>query len=552
MPTFHITPLAPIYLLLLGAVIILILGPVTPSRRRHQMAIGVSALAALSLFFVGSGRAAGSHLMRILVEWWDQPVLALRLPAFEPFLWVLIVSLLALQSRFHRAPGPAQTAGLLFIAAGACAVVLAGTYASLALTIFLFDTGAALFAMSLERPGWAVGRLLLGALSSTAVIAAAQGTDVLTAYPFHLGPLFSLTVWLRLGLYPLIESHAPSPAHRSVVLSWNIINMAVGLYLMSAGLAPELVWLASLTALLHGLLAWLEPVRERMLLHAGYALAGGLLTMTSAVGYGPAALAGSIGLLAALVVLSLMPSHLGYPTWGAARHWGAYLAPLLATASLLGIPFTPGWEGRGALYRATWQAGLPGSLAVVVLAEGAALSVLYRYWQTLLLREPTEAASDSLAPEKVPGAKSLSTPGIAQTEAHLDDMLSTTLPAMLASLPFLVPVFGPGLLTSVMPAAAPRPDMGASLWITPLGLIGSLLWAFFLGSGRSRLLEALPLSSDALMGILRLNWLLQGLGGAVDNLGRVLLRLRVIIEGEHYLAWAILLALGLGLFILLR
>jgi hypothetical protein len=550
MPTFHVTPLAPIYLLLLGTVIILILGPVMPSRRRHQMAIGASALAALSLLFVGSGYSA--HLMRILVEWGDQPVLALRLSAFEPFLWVLIVSLLALQGSLHRPPAPAQTAWLLFIAAAACAVVLAGTYASLALAIFLFDAGAALFAMSLERPGWAVGRLLLGTLSTTAVIAAAQGTDALAAYPFHLGAFFSLTVWLRLGLYPLIESYEPASAHRSVVLGWNVINMAVGLYLMSAGLAPELVWLAGLTALLHGVLAWLEPVRERMLLHTGYALAGGLLTMTSAVGYGPAALAGSIGLLAALVVLSLTPPHLGYPTWGHAQRWAAYLAPLLATASLLGVPFTPGWEGRGALYRATWQAGLPVTLAVVVLAEGAALAVLYRYWQTLLSDEPVEAASDSLAPERVPDAKSLSTPDLTRTRAHPEGELSTALSATLAGLPFLVPVFGPGLLMSVLPAPALHPDLGTSPWSAPLGLIGSLLWAFFLGSGRSRLLEALPVSSGTLMSILRLNWLLHGLWRVVDSLGRILLRLRVIIEGEHYLAWAILLALGLGLFILLR
>ena len=90
------------------------------------------------------------------------------------------------------------------------------------------------------------------------------------------------------------------------------------------------------------------------------------------------------------------------------------------------------------------------------------------------------------------------------------------------------------------------------MWIAPLGLIGSLLWAFFLGSGRSRLLETMPVSSVALMSTLRLNWLLHGLGHIVDSLGRVLLRMRVVIEGEHYLAWAILLALGLGLFILLR
>ena len=46
--------------------------------------------------------------------------------------------------------------------------------------------------------------------------------------------------------------------------------------------------------------------------------------------------------------------------------------------------------------------------------------------------------------------------------------------------------------------------------------------------------------------------LLRSLGYGLDTLGSVLLRMRAVIEGEHYLAWAILLALGLGLVIVLR
>ncbi len=54
------------------------------------------------------------------------------------------------------------------------------------------------------------------------------------------------------------------------------------------------------------------------------------------------------------------------------------------------------------------------------------------------------------------------------------------------------------------------------------------------------------------MTTLRLAWLLRVLGHTLDMLGRVLLRTRAVIEGEHYLAWAILLALGLTLVMLLR
>jgi hypothetical protein len=85
-----------------------------------------------------------------------------------------------------------------------------------------------------------------------------------------------------------------------------------------------------------------------------------------------------------------------------------------------------------------------------------------------------------------------------------------------------------------------------------LGLGGSLLWAFFLGYGRRRLLASFPFSRHALMSILRVGWLLRGLGYTLDMLGRILLRTRAVIEGEHYLSWAILLALGAALVILLR
>jgi hypothetical protein len=85
-----------------------------------------------------------------------------------------------------------------------------------------------------------------------------------------------------------------------------------------------------------------------------------------------------------------------------------------------------------------------------------------------------------------------------------------------------------------------------------LGLVGSLLWALFLGYGRRRLLGALPFPVLGLMAVLRLGWLVRGLARVLDALSRILLRLRVVIEGQHYLAWAILLFAALVLLILFR
>lgn len=85
-----------------------------------------------------------------------------------------------------------------------------------------------------------------------------------------------------------------------------------------------------------------------------------------------------------------------------------------------------------------------------------------------------------------------------------------------------------------------------------MGLVGSLLWAFFLGYGRPHLLNLIPWPADTLSRVLRLHWLLRRMGRALDTVARVLLRVRALIEGEHYLAWAILFALGIGLVIVLR
>jgi hypothetical protein len=547
MPISRITPLAPAYLLLLGAVIILTVGPILGPRRRYWLAVAVSALAVLSLFFVGSGYPADVQLVRVLAEWLGKPALALRVPPFEPFLWVVMLSLLAISVAGRGVIERLRVldqAMLLALAAAACGVVLAGTYRTLAFALFLFDATAALFALAGRRSGQAVGRLLLGVLSSAVVIALAQGTDHLTAYPLALGGFFSLTLWLRLGLYPLVEAEAPLDFLPPLRLGWGVINLAVGLYLVLAGVAPWVAWLAGVTTLLHGLLAWLEPSRERALAHAGHALAGGILLMAALVTYASGVVAASMSILAAWVALGLTAPRLSRPDASHPWRLWAYLAPLLATVSLVGVPFTLGWEGRAVLYQLTWEAGAPGALTLAVVAEGAALSVLYRYWRRLLRNTPTVV-------EPSPGSGEIRVASAQRKESRGQGNMEAWrwLGASMAAIPLLIPLVGPRWLLNAAPSASVSTAVGPRSLSTLLGLAGSLLWALFLGYGRRRLLDTMPFSRHALMRALRLGWLLAALGRALDTLGRVLLRIRAVIEGEHYLAWAILLALGLGLVI---
>jgi len=438
------------------------------------------------------------------------------------------------------------------LTATACGVILAGNYRTLAFALLLFDGTAALFALATHRPHHAVGRLLLGVLSSAAVIGLAQGGDYLTAQPRALGALFSLVVWLRLGLYPLVESEDRPGGLRSMRLGWTLVNLTVGLYLVSGVVASWLVLLAGATTALHGALAWLEPNAERALAYTAYGLAGGVLTMASAVSDELGVVAASISTLAALVVLALTPTRLDRPGGSHPRRIWGYLPPTLATASLVGIPFTLGWEGRGALYQSTWQAGALGVLALVVVAEGAALSVLYRYWQRLFTGAPDESEnrlpgnSTAFADDEGPAKSSPAEGGPGQKGTNIWHLMGATL----ACIPFLMPVLGPYLVLGLGPI--PTAVLGPDVFSVLLGLVSSLLWALFLGYGRRRLLASTPLSLPGLINALHLGWLLRSLGYVLGSLGRVLLRVRAVIEGEHYLGWAILLALIMGLVILLR
>jgi len=543
-----VSPLAPAYVLLAGALLILATGADQESRR-HWLAVGIAVVSVLGLAISASVNRMATDLqpgsqsvtqIHVLAEWLGEPVLVSRFPAYEPLVWVLMLSLLAIvlagRETADRTP-PLSLAALFVMAAAAYGLLLAGTYRTLALSLFLFDGTAALFMLSHQQPGRAVGRLLLGVLSSAAVLGLSQGVDVPMTGPLSLGGVFTLLIWLRLGLYPLIESDGfPGPVP-SLRLGWVTINLLVGLYLIPTGLAHWVMWLALATTVLHGTLAWLEPDRERSLAHAAHTLAGGVLVMVAAGGDSQGVVAVASSIVLGLVALGLTSARLGPVSWprsvpparfpAAGRIW-AYVPPFLATLSLAGAPLTLGWLGRGALYQTTWEAGALGAITLVIIAEGAALSVLYRYWQ-LLFHDASPRSTGIWHP----------------------------LGATVAAVPFLVPVVGPRLLhlgmqtplsllvpSQFVAASAMPSTMGA--WV---GLVGPVLWALFLGYGRRWLLNPLLLWRQGLMGWLRLGWLARCMARTLDTLSRVLLRVRAVIEGEHYLAWAILLAVCIGLLI---
>jgi len=528
MTIVQIPPLAPVYWLLFGAFLILIVSPVAAARQRHHILVVISVLAGLSVLAMAiSGRPADGQDVRVLAEWLGQPALALASPVGQPLIWMLLVWLLAVNLAWYERADlcPAlEQALLLMMVAAAYGLMLAGSYRTLAFGWLAMQAVAALFFLARGLSDRMVARLLLGVVGGAGVMLVTGGRDVTAGSSLYLGSLFSLMVWLQLGLYPLLESADVPGTVPAVRLVWTGVNLLIGVYLISTGAASWIAWPAAVTSLLHGLLAWLESSRERALAHAGYCLVGGMLITAALGGDSLLVRSGAVSVLMAFLALSVTPVRLGDGAWPPATsgvsRYAAYLPPLLASLVWLGVPLSPGWSARISFYQVVWNNGGPVMLAVVSVGQGAALSVLYRYWRLLLQRE---AAGQ-------PRAWQL-------------------LAAGLAALPWLIPLLAEQVLASVSPTTLASGDMHIGL-VEGFSLAGVWLWLVFLGYGRDWLLSLVALPRPRLSDWLRAGWLTGKIAQLLDVIGRVVLRARAVVEGEHYLAWAIILTVCLVLWAL--
>jgi hypothetical protein len=520
-----LTPLAPAYALLLGALLVLALGPAIAVRFRYWLTVSASVVTLIAVALVDAGSHGGTGVtasfpnvahLHVLIGWLDDPAVALRAGPVHPLVWALIFSLVGIAVGSREYAGrtlPAAQTMIFLLASAAYGVMCAGTYRTLAVMVILFDGLAALLWLWRGQPGRAMGRLLLGVLTSAAVMVGSLNIDFLQAEGLSANALFSLAAWMRLGLYPMLESEAGLASALPVRQAWLALNLAIGLYVVTMGVAPWVAWPAAVTTLLHGVTGWTEQRREKALYHAACTWAGGVL-VASAFGAGAAGLAvASATILVSWLVLTLTPSRLGRPIWSQPSSivrgvWG-YLPPALATVSMISFPLAIGWHGRGALFEVSWASGGPALLALVVIAEGAAVSVLYRYWRDLV-QSPNDARA-----------------GVWRKAS-----------ATLVCLPLLVVLLAPHIVFPSAPAVPSFSVPGTGAWI---GLLGSVLWGVFLGYGRRWLSLVGSAAQERLLRWLRLGWLMRRAEWMGQVLSGGLLRTRAVIEGEHYLAWAVLL-----------
>ncbi len=446
----------------------------------------------------------------VLAPWGLGDGLTVRLDGVStPFLFVPVLLLMATfwgkQVSRHGA--------LLVLSAGAAAVFVAANGIAFSYALLLFDLLGAIFWYSRGWRGMALARLFLSVFSVSALMfaalfpASAIGEDV-----------FALALWLRLTLFPFVETNTWSKTTftDAVPMVWTALSTASGVYAAARFLQqPVPVFvdvLVGVTVLFNAVLAWgSDSQREntRIKLLRMSITQPGLILLVAPVSAGVAVALG-LGYTLALGALWLMP-NIGEPDLRE-RHWlWVYAVPILATLTIIGFPFTFGWVSHLRLFTELLQQHRLGILALVVLSEGMGFSVLVQYWRDLL----------------------------AGNSKH-ETALWT---ALMVTVPFLLP--GAAGVTFTVITGLPfygfnSPMMSAI--IVNLGLVWVM--AFLLGIGRDIIVRRLSLSSAAMEAILQLDWLWAAIASAVQWSMYRILHFKAIFEGKHYLGWAFLLTLA--------
>lgn len=546
----YLSPLAPAAILLLSAFILYYGMPLLPQTWqdhpgiRYFSAPGLIGLAGLSLLAVQlvTDPEALDDTLGIFSSWnfsTPESIASLTVRAdllSLPFLIAVILILLAV-TLLHFDPLATssgdvdwkQVAGWFTLGAGACLVFVAANGLTLIYAIVAFDALTALYWLGQARQDLSVARLFLGVVTTGGILLASllAATAPVTGF-FLLG----LALWLRLGLYPLLEVTTHTGWSNNARLIYQGLTMMVGIYLTIRAIGqplPEIIrWLIVLTALLSGLLAWLTSLvnrtdtekdaqQTRSALLTWLILTEILLILVAQPLATNAVAAFAVGLILSLVALWVTPA-LGRPRFREQAWSWPYLPAAAATLTLIGAPFSLGWLAKLSIYQSLLETGNPVMTLAIVLAEALALSGLVRYWFTL-------ARGD-----------------------EVNSWWSTI--GIVAMVPFLTPGLGPYIFSTLtqsnLTLAGLDLSIGAVVLSVVIPIAGSLLGYF-----RYSIINRLRIPTETVIRIASLRWLPRWGRLVFGELGKFGLRIRVILEGQHYVGWAIFTALVGTLVILL-
>ncbi len=553
------SPLTPVLVLLLGALLIFALGSILPSLGRDALAVLIIGAAGASLFAL-KGMATGGA---IISSWPSPPSLGggwvYRIDALA-WLFVLAMSFvnlaIILASPNSSALAPARwayfrSAQLILLAAGlsfafsANLITLCLSWGFLDLALFLLIAAGSREPFTAEAAGRALvvnylaGLTLLGGallLREDGRISLSSGFSSASALWLPLSAAL-----VRAGLYPahlwlpvrgLVDSEA-----RSLLYT---VPSSTGLYLLVrlAALSSEglpqvgaLLALGGAALIIGAVLAWGERDGWRALYFValnriGYIVASTALAGTQAV----TVVVGSvINLFVSLVLL-----FLGRSQWEevGSRWLTLWLKALpgIAIASLIGFPLTLGFSGRWSFYRALLpELNMP-LLITSVLADAVLCAALLRIWP-------------NLGADARPMRWDVVIPYLAgMTPLALSLLILGVHPPLLVSLVAPLnggPTFAPllDLLSSV------DVPLLAAVLLPPLG-------GYLLHRWQPTALDEFGWLWKGMGNVLCLGWLYRLIGRIGLGIGVVMRGVVAMIEGEHYLSWTILLAI-VALFLLL-
>jgi hypothetical protein len=419
--------------------------------------------------------------------------------------------------------GPAywlQIAGWLMMGAAACFLFISANGLTLMYAIMAFDICTALYWIGRGNRDIGVARLFLGIFTSISLMIA---TLLITNGGMLL---FGVALWLRLGLYPFIEARARQLWLSDEWLIYRCLTLAAGIYLAARMIdRPLPLFIQGLTLLLmllSGLLAWStgtdkhsSEAVENVSVAGTNGPCAALLTwlilteslLLLLVGPVPIGLATASVLAQVLSMVALwVTPPLGKPRFGEGAWSWPYLPALMATFTLLGLPFLLGWHVRVSIYQALLASGRGMIIFAVILAESLALSSLVTYW--LILSRGTELN------------------------------FRRSVASILAMVPFLTPGLGPLILSAMI-----NTDLSLFSIEGSLAVIGMMIVLVLAAAGLGYFRSRLTLASEILPRWLRLERTFYDMERLLDGLSRSLLRVRVILEGQHYLGWAIFTAL---------
>jgi hypothetical protein len=381
----------------------------------------------------------------------------------------------------------------------------------------LFDVMLTFYWLKRTHPDLAIARLFLGILSAGAlVLAAVSPQEGIISGLF----LLSLALWLRLGIYPFIEIASQEAWPDDENLAYLGLSLIVGLYLviriLSGPLPLLMVWLTALVMLFSGLLTWLT---DRSRLWLIYLLLTEILFLSLVLPLPKGVVvAAALSLILSLIALWVTPL-LGRPEISEGAWVWPYLPAIAATVTLVGLPFSLGWVMRSVVYEALLSLDNLLLIGSVLLAEMLAFSGLTRFWLNLWHGKNGKQSQVALG--------------------------------MVVTVPFLIPGLAPFILARLTRLDLAVANFGQSLLtLTLLAVIvgGGIALEYY----RVRLLNFLKISPERWTSIARLGWLWPRGRQWLNKMGKLLLRVEVILEGQHYIGWAIFAAIIGALVVLLR